>query len=355
MLAQTLGTLEILVLLLYVLVVVYLGVLGWRRTKSAADYLLAGRKAHPAIMALSYGATFISTSAIVGCGGVAGLFGMSLLWLTFCNIFVGIFIAFVLLGGPTRRMGHRLDAHTFSELLGRRYDSKFIQVFGGLLIFLFIPLYAAAVLIGGCEFIATSFSIDYRVALLIFSIVVAAYVIAGGLKGVMYTDALQGTIMFVGMAFLLVWTYALLGGPMAAHQALAEAKTTAFAGFKGVGFRGWTEMPVFGWGKKENEFWWTVVSTIVLGVGIGVLAQPQLMVRFMTVKSKRELNRAVGIGGIFILTMTGVAFTVGALSNLYFAKHEVITASIVQETPQAKVFAKKEPGLEAALPARLLH
>ncbi|GAH11998.1 unnamed protein product, partial [marine sediment metagenome] len=49
-----------------------------------------------------------------------------------------------------------------------------------------------------------------------------------------------------------------------------------------------------------------------------VLAQPQLVVRFMTVKSNKELNRAVFVGGIFILFMTGAAFTVGALSNVYF-------------------------------------
>ena len=49
-----------------------------------------------------------------------------------------------------------------------------------------------------------------------------------------------------------------------------------------------------------------------------MLAQPQLAVRFMTVKSDRELNRAIPIGGIFILLMTGVAFVVGALSNVLF-------------------------------------
>ena len=130
MLAQTtVGVWDIVIILLYLLSVAYLGWMGYRGTKTATDYLVAGRKAHPFVMALSYGATFISTSAIVGFGGVAGLFGMSLLWLTFCNIFVGIFIAFVLLGGPARRIGHRLDAHTFPELLGRRFDSKFIQIF----------------------------------------------------------------------------------------------------------------------------------------------------------------------------------------------------------------------------------
>ena len=72
-------------------VLAYLGALGFlawlghQRTKPASDYLIAGRQIHPYVMAMSHGATFISTSAIVGFGGVAGMFGMSLLWLTFLN------------------------------------------------------------------------------------------------------------------------------------------------------------------------------------------------------------------------------------------------------------------------------
>ena len=204
--ASTVSMPEIILILLYLAIVGFLGYLGFRQTHSTTDYLIAGRKTHPFVMALSYGATFISTSAIVGFGGVAGMFGMSLLWLTFLNIFVGIFIAFVFLGEPTRRMGHSLDAHTFPEFLGRRFQSKFVQIFGGTVIFLFIPLYAAAVLIGGCAFIAAQFHIPYEVALLVFSVIIALYVIMGGLKGVMYTDALQGTIMFVGMLTLLIAT-----------------------------------------------------------------------------------------------------------------------------------------------------
>ena len=320
-LAEAVGAMDIVIVLLYLFAVAYLGWLGYRRTQSASDYLVAGRKAHPAVMALSYGATFISTSAIVGFGGVAGMFGMSLLWLTFFNIFVGIFIAFVFLGGPTRRIGHRLDAHTFPELIGRRYQSRFLQVFCGLVIFAFMPLYAAAVLIGGSEFFATAFGIDYTVALLVFSVIVAAYVIAGGLKGVMYTDALQGSIMFVGMLVLICFTYVKVGGVAAGHGALTQLTSLVPSALKDMGHTGWTGTPKFGWGSHAFDLWWIVFTTIVLGVGIGVLAQPQLIVRFMTVKSKRELNRAVMVGGVFIMMMTGVAFTVGALSNVYFSQH----------------------------------
>lgn len=308
----------IIVTLVYLFAIAYLGFIGYRQTRTTGDYLVAGRQIHPLVMALSYGATFISTSAIVGFGGAAGSLGMGVLWLTFLNIFFGIFIAFVIFGKRTRKMGHNLDAHTFPELLSVRYRSRFMQGFAGIVIFLFMPIYTAAVIKGAADFIQSYFAIPFEISLLFFVAIVALYVWMGGLKGVMYTDAFQAVIMFVGMLILLIFSYARLGGVTEAHQQLTdlinneEVRQQAAKLIAG-GFRGWTAMPEGG-----SPIWWSLVSTIVFGVGIGVLAQPQLVVRFMTVRSNRELNRAVVSGGIFILMMTGVAFTVGALSNVYF-------------------------------------
>jgi len=333
------GTFTFIVVIVYLLAIGYLGYLGYRRTKTAADYLVAGRNANPVVMALSYGATFISTSAIVGFGGAAANFGMGLLWLTVLNIWMGVFVAFVVLGNPTRRMGHHLDAHTFPELLGKRYGSRFLQVASALIIFCFMPLYAMAVIIGGAEFIAPVFHISYDAALYLFVAIVAAYVIAGGIKGVMLTDALQGSIMLVGMVALFIITYVKLGGFAAAHQTLADMKSMVPAPLAALGHQGWTSMPRFGWARPGTppaeaaaySLWWTIISTLVMGVGIGVLAQPQLVVRFMTVKSKQALSRGVVAGGIFIFFMTGVAFVVGALSNAYFARQESIPCQILDE------------------------
>lgn len=163
-------------------------------------------------MALSYGATFISTAAIVGFGGTAGVYGMGLLWLTVLNILVGIFIAFVFFGKRTRKMGHNLNALTFPEFISKRFNSRFLQYFSGLVIFLVMPLYAGVVLIGMARFVETILGLNYNIALIVMAAIVAMYVVFGGIRGVMYTDALQGTIMFFGMAFLLVATYWLLGG-----------------------------------------------------------------------------------------------------------------------------------------------
>lgn len=304
-----------LVVITYLLVIAYLGYVGFKKTKDAKDYLLGGREIHPFVMAISYGATFISTSAIIGFGGISGVYGMGLIWLTVLNIFIGVFIAFVFFGRRTRKMGHNLDAHTFPEFLGNRFQSKTIQMLSGGIIFIVMPLYAAVVLIGGARFIESIFEINFGVALTFFSLIIAAYVIAGGLKGVMYTDALQGGIMFFSLFFLLFMTYIKLGGVAGAHEALTNMASMVPESLQAKGHQGWTAFP-----KLGSAWWWVLTTNIILGVGIGVLAQPQLVVRFMTVKSNRELNRAVLIGGIFIFVATGFIFTVGSLSNLYFFK-----------------------------------
>jgi SSS family solute:Na+ symporter len=88
--------------LIYLAVTVYFSWLGYRRTVTVSDYLLAGRQVHPATLGLSYGATYISTSAIIGFGGVSALYGFSLTCLSFLNLLAGVFIAFVLFGKRTR-------------------------------------------------------------------------------------------------------------------------------------------------------------------------------------------------------------------------------------------------------------
>jgi SSS family solute:Na+ symporter len=297
----------------YLGVTLYLGYLGYKKTNDAQDFMVAGRKVHPWIIGLSYGATFISTSAIVGFGGIAALYGMGLIWLTVLNIGVGILIAFIVFGKKTREIGHKLNAVTFPDLLGKRFESPFMQYATGFMILIAMPLYCAAIIIGGAWFIQTTFNLDYNLALLGFALITATYVLFGGIIAVMYTDAMQGILMLVGMTILLVLTFASVGGIGAGYSSLAGLSPQIPGFLQSGGLHSWTAMPDLG-----SNIWFTLVTTIVMGVGIGVLAQPQLSVRFLTAKDSKSLNRAIMVGGPFLLMMTGVAFTVGPLTNVWF-------------------------------------
>ena len=306
-----------LIVLVYLLSLAYLGWLGYKKTTTAGDYLVGGREMHPVVMALSYGATFISASAIVGFGGVAAAFGMGIQWLCLLNMLVGVIIAFIFFGLKTRRLGAQMNVSTFAQFLGVYYKSRGIRVFIAAVIFISMPIYAAVVMKGGAVFIEQMFQVDYNVSLFIFTLVIAAYVIAGGIKGVMYTDAMQACIMFVCTAFLIIFFYTnVIGmGFTEANDALTQLSSRVPDKFQALGHEGWTVMP-----RGGSPQWYTLVTSLILGVGIGCLAQPQLVVRFMTVKSGKELKRGVFIGSFFIFVTVGAVYHVGALSNLFFVK-----------------------------------
>ncbi|MDL2309956.1 sodium:solute symporter family protein, partial [Parabacteroides sp. OttesenSCG-928-B22] len=306
------------IVIIYMFLIALFGYIGYKRTKDASDFLLGGRKTNPIIMALSYGATFISASAIVGFGGYSATFGMGIQWLCMLNMLMGVIVAFIFFGRRTRKLGAKHGARTFAQLMGLHYQSRTIQVFIAAIIFIGMPLYAAVVMKGGAVFIEQIFQIDLDLALLIFTLIVAAYVITGGLKGVMYTDAMQALIMFSCMAFMLFWFYHTLDmGFTEANRELTALAPHVPERFKALGHQGWTAMPMAG-----SPQWYTLVSSLILGVGIGCLAQPQLVVRFMTVESTKQLNRGVMIGCLFIFFVVGVIYHIGPLSNLYFWEHD---------------------------------
>lgn len=304
----------------FVIVTLALGWFGYKNSKSNQEFLLGRSKAGPIIIALSYGSTFLSASAVIGFGGQAAAHGMSVMWLCFLNLFVGLIVAFLIFGGPTRRKGKALGASTYADLLGKSYDSKGIRAFTAILIIIMMPIYAAAVLKGGVNSLATITGLNeyYDLILVCLAIIVAVYVVYGGIIAVMYNDAFQAAIMFIGMAVILIVTYSYFGGVTSGNDALVNLWDTKFSQMDKVpgtldGFNGWTNFSSFG-----SSEWLTVVTTFLLGVGIGALTQPQLAVRFMSAKSDRDLNKSLLIGSIFMIVIVGSAYTVGPLSNVYF-------------------------------------
>jgi len=310
----------------FVAVTLLLGWYGYKNTRDNQEFMLGRSKASPVIIALSYGATFLSASAVIGFGGQAAVHGMSLMWLCFLNLFLGLVVAFLIFGKRTRRAGLKHRASTFADLMGKIYASKGIRAFTAILIIVMMPIYAAAVLKGGVNSLATIMGLNefYNYILIALAIIVAVYVVYGGIIAVMYNDALQAGVMFIGMVVILGVTFYTLGGVTAGNEALVSL-WDAKIGETGLGvldgFNGWTETAQFG--SKE---WMTVVTTFLMGVGIGALTQPQLVVRYMSAKSDRDLNKSLVIGSVFMLVIVGAAYTVGPLTNVYFDNMHGLTS-----------------------------
>jgi SSS family solute:Na+ symporter len=307
---------------LFAAVFIFLGCLGYRKTKTAEDYFVAGRNMGAFIIAFSYGATFISAVALIGFSGISSVYGYSILWLAFLNIFVGIFIAFVFYGFRTRKMGLSLNAMTLPELLGNRFNSTKLQAASGLIIAVFMVAYTSAVFLAISNLFEVSFGISYELCVVIFTVIVGLYLLVGGLYGVMYTHAVQGVVMLIGMLILTVGIYSMLGGLASAHEAAAgltpEALMSIGSPAASNAPNGLTSMPPF----LSQPF--MLILTIIFGVGIGVLAQPQLIVRYLSAKNEKALRLAVPYGGIFILLMTFTAFSIGPLCNVLMIKNNIM-------------------------------
>lgn len=292
----------------------FLGYLGYKKTKTAEDYYVAGRKMGPIVIAFSYGATFISAVALIGFSGIASVFGLSILWLAFLNIFVGILIAFIFYGFRTRKMGLSLKAVTLPEMLGNRFNSTRLQSVSGLIIAIFMIAYASAVFLAISSLFQVTFGISYELCVIIFTVVVGIYLVVGGLYAVMWTHAIQGILMLAGMLILTIGIYAMLGGVGPAHEAAAALTPEILESIGSPAAtqapNGLTSMPP----ALSPPF--MMILTLIFGVGIGVLAQPQLIVRYLSAKSEKALRRAIPYGGIFILLMTFTAFSIGPLCNV---------------------------------------
>jgi len=307
---------------IFALVFGFFGYMGYKKTKTKEDYFVAGRKMGGFVIAFSYGATFISAVALIGFSGIASLYGHSILWLSFLNIFIGIFIAFVFFGFRTRKIGLSLNAMTLPELLGRRFNSIRLQAVSGIIIAVVMVAYTSAVFLAIASLFELSFGIPYQICVVIFTIIVALYLVAGGLYAVMWTHAVQGILMVIGMVIITLWIYLSLGGLIPAHEAAAALTTSDLTALGTpaavLAPNGLTSMPPL----FSEPF--MMILTLLFGVGIGVLAQPQLITRYLTAKNEKALRLAIPLGGVFILVMTFTAFSIGPLCNVLMKQNGLL-------------------------------
>ena len=184
------------------------------------DALLPG-KVGVAVQALAYVATYISAVALVGFGGLCYLFGLQMLLVAAGNVWFGTWFVYKYLAWPTRLWQRKLDARTPAELLAKAYKAPFLQTFIGAISAILLVVYGSAVFKGAAVMIAGVIPISVNAALALLVAVVGLSVIWGGLRGVLYTEALQGLIMIIGIGALLIALFHAVGGPAEGLRRLA--------------------------------------------------------------------------------------------------------------------------------------
>jgi len=189
---------DLIVIGVYFIVVLVIGLLVARNTKTGEDLFLGGRTFGWGLVGLSLFASNISTSTIIGLSGAAyktGIVQSVYEWMSGIPLIIAalIFIPLYLKSRIT----------TIPEFLRLRYDGRSQAIFSAITIFTSILVDTAGGLYAGA-IVLQSFFPDLVIwqTTLVLALVAGIYTTFGGLKAVVYTDAIQAVILILGCSVL---------------------------------------------------------------------------------------------------------------------------------------------------------
>ncbi|MFT7288388.1 MAG: sodium/proline symporter [Halieaceae bacterium] len=276
----------------YFIVMMGIGVYAYRNsTSDVSEYMLGGRQLHPAVGALSAGASDMSGWMLMGLPGAIYLAGLSAAWIA-VGLVIGAYLNYRLVA-PRLRVYTEIadDSITIPDFFEKRFKdrSRALRVISSVVIVVFFTLYTSSGVVAGGKLFESSFNLSYELGLLLTAGVVVAYTLFGGFLAVSLTDFVQGCIMFLALILVPAVTISELGGIAATGAQIRSIEPQMLSWFSGVTAIG-------------------LVSS--LSWGLGYFGQPHIIVRFMAIRSLREVATARHIGMSWMLvTVLGAVAT----------------------------------------------
>lgn len=318
-------TIKLIVLIAYALMIVIIGIAGFRKTKSFSDFFLGGGNVGAWMTAFTYGTAYFSAVLFIGFAGKIGWgFGYSGLWIAVGNTLIGVLGVWWLLGGKIKRMSVETGAHTMGEYFDIRYNSPFLKLFASVCIFVFFIPYTAAVFMGLSYLFRSTFGIDYTLALILMGGFTAIYLVLGGYRSMTIIDVVFGVIMLVGVTILFGAILNRGGGlgQITAQIAAINPKLTEIVGPPG---------------------WWPLFSLVFL-TSVAPMAMPQLIQKFYAIKDDRAIKIGMIGSTCFALIITGIGYFAGATTRCFL-------------TPESAPMAFKDgqPVFDALMPELLTN
>lgn len=291
---------KIIVLAAYAIMIITIGIIGLRKTKTFSDFFLGGGNVGPWMSAFSYGTAYFSAVLFIGFAGKIGWgFGFSGLWIALFNAIVGVLLVWALLGWRIKKMSLEYNVTTMSEFLEKRYESNSFKLLSSVVIFVFMIPYSAAVFMGLSYLFTSNFGLEYWHALAFMGVFTAIYIVLGGYKSMAIIDMAFGIIMTVGVIVLLFSTVNVGGGIPTISFKLSQIdpKLTAWVGSPGL---------------------WPLFSLIFL-TSIAPFAMPQLVQKFYAIKDQRSVKIGMFASTAFAVLIGGIAYFVGSTTRIFLS------------------------------------
>lgn len=213
------------IVIIYLLFMLWIGWYSSKKITNNTDFMVAGRRLGPFLMAGTLAATEIGGGSSLGVvqNGMSG-YGMSAAW-----YIITMGIAFVILSfiAPKFRAA---TVKTVPEYFRRRYGKSCGVITAVIMLLPLIGL-TAGQFIASSVILSTMLNIDYQVAVVIVAVVVTIYSIMGGLWSVTLTDFVQVFLIVLGMIIAVPYALNFAGGWGAVASSVPEGTMNMFQGY----------------------------------------------------------------------------------------------------------------------------
>ena len=281
-----------------------MGIAFWSMYKSrgggSAGYFLAGRNMSKWVVALSAQTSDMSGWLLMGFPGAILAFGLGRVWIAI-GLVIGTYLNWLIVAARLRRFTKVAnDSITIPEYLTNRFLSKSnaLKITCAVVFILCFTVYVASGIKAGGTVLSSLTGMAEMPAFIVFAFFVLAYTFVGGLAAISRTDFFQGMLMLV----------AILAAPIIVYA----TQNLNFSGLAAGSPNYFNLLP-------SGKFDYDSISTILNGLawGLGYFGMPHIIVKFMSIKSSKDIKFARRIGMTWIILALGAAVAVGLVGRAY--------------------------------------
>ncbi len=296
---------KIIVLAIYVGILFLIGIVASRRIKSMSDFYVGGKNIGYWAVAFSARATGESGWLLIGLTGMGAMAGLSAYWVVAGEV-LGVAVSWWLMAKRFKRRSDRYGSITVPDYLESHFKSTrhTLRIIAASVLSVFVVIYVSSQIDATGIAFESFLDMNYYWGAILGFVIVLVYIFIGGFVAVVWSDLFQGLLMFIGLVLLpiVVWFTMDHGdGIIAGLNTIDPALTNI-------------------WGGHEDV--WMNVFTLVgfAAIGLGFLGSPQVYVRFMSIKSEKEIDKGKWVAIIFTLLTDIAAVTIGVLARYIFTE-----------------------------------